>query len=310
MNERVKSLLAKRSRATSQRELAAIERDAVAAARFDDRRGESPHILLRDLFGAESYVADTRIRLLGHLERLGGDAAETLWNLIEKPDDGGATLSAKAAIRLLVEVAGRGMPLDGAGMRLLSLLQRINQTHSKRALVERDGKKTYFFVPRTARPARTRKTAATEKKDIAGRSFDKEANRARAALCESIEKMLSGIDHAEAQRIMQMFRAELSDVFQTLRARVARSRDVRGQAARPMVAEACRVLAMDPPRRGERVDLSKAKTQKRRLVRAYHPDMAASGRPPDEVDSAAQRYQQVLEAYAVIEQYNQQLGGP
>lgn len=65
---------------------------------------------------------------------------------------------------------------------------------------------------------------------------------------------------------------------------------------RAQMIGACRTLSIDPPKPGKRVDLVLANKRKKMLARAYHPDSGTG---------ATDQYQSVLDAYAVLEQYNE-----
>jgi hypothetical protein len=73
-------------------------------------------------------------------------------------------------------------------------------------------------------------------------------------------------------------------------------------AKRTVVIAACRTLLIDPPKPGRPVDLAMANSRKKSLARAYHPDGGGSA-------STTPQYQEVLEAYATLETYNEGVRG-
>lgn len=62
------------------------------------------------------------------------------------------------------------------------------------------------------------------------------------------------------------------------------------------VAAACRILGMDPPRRGRLPDLRRAARQKKALSRMYHPDVGGEG-------ANRASFEAVITAYETIEAY-------
>jgi macrodomain Ter protein organizer (MatP/YcbG family) len=93
---------------------------------------------------------------------------------------------------------------------------------------------------------------------------------------------------------------ELQGKIQRLSAKKKNEQQITKTASRRQLVAACRVLAMDPPRPGRPVDLSKAKRQKRLLAKEYHPDAR------DGDDSMIPQYDAVIEAYQTVEWYADQ----
>lgn len=67
---------------------------------------------------------------------------------------------------------------------------------------------------------------------------------------------------------------------------------------RTVLVEACRTLAMAPPPVSKPVNMKLARRNKMRLAREYHPDVSAH--------DTGESFNEVIKAYQVIEQYNEQ----
>lgn len=70
---------------------------------------------------------------------------------------------------------------------------------------------------------------------------------------------------------------------------------------RKQVLEACRALTLEPPKLGQPVDLKEARRKQRRLAALYHPDTHKGD------DSMRALYVGVMQAFDVLEQYNENL---
>lgn len=105
------------------------------------------------------------------------------------------------------------------------------------------------------------------------------------------------------EKIIAEFEAELKTLFLTVQTRVKRATKVGITPitqSRFDVVAACRTLGMDPPSVGGLVDITKAKSAKRKLALAYHPDTVGN-------DKTRELYENVLEAFSLIETYNEGL---
>lgn len=107
----------------------------------------------------------------------------------------------------------------------------------------------------------------------------------RDKLWGNVEKDIKIVIEEFQQRIYDVRKAEKT------------KKELSQRTLRNHLVAACRTLAIDPPKKGKKIDLAKAKRQKKRLARDYHPD--TTGGDPHRT----QKYQEVLEAYQVIEQY-------
>ncbi len=111
-------------------------------------------------------------------------------------------------------------------------------------------------------------------------------------------------DHVR-KKLVETFFADLAILFRDWEREVdkaiGRLQANETSFARVHIIAACRKLSMDPPRLGKPVDLATANKQRKRLGRAYHPD-AHGGET-----SLLTQFNEVMEAYRVLEQYNESL---
>lgn len=116
------------------------------------------------------------------------------------------------------------------------------------------------------------------------------------------QKLADHADDIRAKRAEDIFIADIDAAFVMLSNALLRIKeDHQSQSEQGLlrsVRKACQLLQIDPPRPGKPIDLKRAETVKKRLVRAYHPD-ANSG---DE--SMRDRFNEVIEAYQKCKQWN------
>jgi hypothetical protein len=114
-----------------------------------------------------------------------------------------------------------------------------------------------------------------------------------------VDRLQGMLDH-ERHELLTALERDVQGVFQHHQHKWSRvGRNVREalRVTRPQFRNALRVLHMDPPRRGEELDLQAARRSQRQLLRLYHPD-ARSG----DVSMNAQ-YQAVIEAFDLVERW-------
>lgn len=126
----------------------------------------------------------------------------------------------------------------------------------------------------------------------------------RELLHGHIMERLGPVDAAIADSLLNEFSAELATIIELLQGKIQRKREMLAAGngittivRRQKLIEACNTLGMDPPRPGLRVDMTLAKSRKRVLAKAYHPDIAG--------DVTRSQYEAVLGAYTVVEEYDE-----
>ncbi len=112
-----------------------------------------------------------------------------------------------------------------------------------------------------------------------------------------LSRLGDNVDQLTVNRLTSEFNADLKSLFDEWQPKLNRIKSASSWTPeRPAIIKACRTLMMDPPKPGTPVDLAKAKKQKKKLARVYHPDVSAG-----ETSGA---YQAVMEAYDILEQAN------
>ena len=108
-------------------------------------------------------------------------------------------------------------------------------------------------------------------------------------------------------KIQQSFEIGLKVLFDEFAEKIHLAQRAQGaltreeSISRREITDACRALHMEPPHAGRTVDMDKAKKQKRTLARLYHPDMNSGN------ESMKAAYQSVVDAFILIELYNEQV---
>lgn len=143
--------------------------------------------------------------------------------------------------------------------------------------------------------------------------FDQGKNREfwihfRAALYDYLEQQCDGIDASTRELLKRGFETDVKVLIDQFLA-VVRREQSRGKEqvalltvaiTRGNVLDACETLHMDPPQADGRVDLDKARRQKKLLARAYHPDSNGG----DETTQG--KYIAVIQAFQTLETYSKQ----
>lgn len=126
-----------------------------------------------------------------------------------------------------------------------------------------------------------------------------------------MSERLADVDHMTANNIQRDFGIRLQSLCDEFSTKInfARGR-ARKDAAIDItsirlsqVRDACGILAVDPPGRDQPADLIKANRNKKNLATKYHPD----ANPGEHTEAMAAKYNEIIEAYATLELYNEQL---
>lgn len=128
----------------------------------------------------------------------------------------------------------------------------------------------------------------------------------RKLLSQDIERRMSGMDKTVSDALWHDIDIELKVFIDSLQSKIYRvkRREVSGQGAtiaalsRAKIMYACRTLHMDPPdKHGKPIDMQFARRMKRKLGALYHPDNHGGS------DAERPRYEAVMQAYDILEQY-------
>ncbi len=245
--------------------------EAEVWAQADDKTaGEDPSEYIARKTGCSQHAAEHRRALL-----MMGPLADPLWARVE------SGMAPSVAVRLLRERVVMG------DRRYLA---QITPGEVASCLA------AYDADPRSLRRRRRVKARGPSWKEL------------REAVRRHARAELGEVGGQDAERIAAEFEAELGSLCADFRSRVARARKAYAGASfagvsRRALEGACRELGLSPPARGMMVDMKDARTAKRALVKRYHPDVTRDERSRPMFDA-------VLAAYVVIEDYNEQVGGP
>ena len=124
----------------------------------------------------------------------------------------------------------------------------------------------------------------------------------RDTLREYITAQLPDGETIEIEPVWRALEADLKVVIDDFQARLYRLRREQREALEPVkrrkLCTACQILHLDPPTKNKPLNMTEVRRQKRVLARAYHPDAHGGD------DSMRAQYEAVLDAYRVIEQWN------
>lgn len=130
----------------------------------------------------------------------------------------------------------------------------------------------------------------------------------RKHLAEFLQARFEGLDPFVAERLYRDFERDLKVLFGEYQSKLSRARVQEKRTANTLnsanftfVKEACAILGMDPPKRGEPVNLDAARQRKKKLARVYHPDANGGGN-----EGTNAKYHEVLNAFSALEEYNDQ----
>ena len=174
-------------------------------------------------------------------------------------------------------------------------------------------------IAKLERPSRLRSPEELRKKAIRPKVRKKDEAETSRAFWSQLRELVAGYIHPKlsnappvvAERMLKEFEVDLKVLLESFSVRLSKaSKEERlgvvEDISRKRVMEACRVLTMDPPKPGKPVDLKVAFKLRGRLGQHYHADKHQNA-SPEVQRSMADMYQSVMEAYPVLEQYNNSL---
>lgn len=128
----------------------------------------------------------------------------------------------------------------------------------------------------------------------------------RKLLTQELERRMAGLDKTVTDALWHEIDIELKVCVDSIQNKIFRikKREVSGRGVtmdalpRTKVLYACRTLHMDPPEKhGKPIDMKFAQRMKRKLAMLYHPDNHGGS------DAERPRYEAVMQAYDILEQY-------
>ncbi len=128
----------------------------------------------------------------------------------------------------------------------------------------------------------------------------------RSHVMEYIKTRLPDADQHTRDGVIRRFEVDLNVLLADLQKEISKAPKQGLKAvlavSRKSVTQACQVLNMRPPKVGQPVDMETARLQRKRHARAYHPDSHGGS------EATRDQYQAVMEAFKLLETYNESLG--
>jgi hypothetical protein len=280
--------------ATTEREKARIEEllwmstgvSEREALRDEGKANHGRYKWIMKLVDAPEYDVACRARLSG-----GNPDIDELWSRVEKKE-----FSIGMAMRKLMD-ARKVRQRDNISLReAVSRLLAEYDTWPKR----REGMYMIGIKPSTS----FSRVRVNEKKRKASPNDDREFwMRLRELLQGFVHRRTTGAPPHIQETLISEFERELKVVTASWSSKLDRAKNRNADNAvllvtRAKVTKACGVLNMDPPKPGKPADMKLAQSRKRTLAKTYHPDVSPHTRD---------QYEAVLEAFSVLEDYEEML---
>lgn len=275
-------------RAQSEYEKARIEQRIWETTTLEERQGAKrlKREFVAPLLSEQTSLIEQRSALLA-----AGSAAQPLWDRIAAK-----TMTTRQGWRVLRDARfierSKALPLAHAVLEALKIFDTAPLYR---------GMKTQLKRPPLRGPNAAKRSTRLKNTPLAQSSRFWESIRTQVGefMRERIEE--TEADPVVVERLMTDFIKDVKVLTDTWVSKIARAAGAeRGStvARRAVVIAACRTLLLDPPKLGKPVDLAIANSRKKSLARAYHPDGGGSA-------ATTAQYQEVLEAYATLESYNE-----
>jgi len=275
----------------TEKDKAIRERALWAMASPETRKSETKRDFLQRLVGEVQYSTTARQAIL-----VGGDASDVIWKRI---DDKQMLLKTGSLLVIKAKKIAAATNVDMA-------------TAITGVLAEYDA----LPVVRTANGIPYRSGSTKGKASFDPTPFlqaDQMKNRGfwvhfRTALSGFLEQNAVGIDASTKELLKKGFETDVKVLVDQFLS-VVRREQSKGKErvalltvaiTRGNVLDACEALHMDPPQADGRVDLEKARRQKRLLARAYHPDSNGGD------ETMQGKYVVVIQAFQTLETYSEQ----
>jgi len=280
--------------ATSEREKARVEEllwmstgvTEREALRDEGKANHGRYKWVAKLVGAPEYDVACRARLSG-----GNPDIDELWSRIEKKE-----FSLGMAMRKLMDARKVKKRENTSLHEAVSRLLAEYDTWPKR----REGMYMVGIKPSTS----FSRVRVSEKKRKVSSNDDRAFWAQLRELLEGfVQRRLENVQPHIRDTFIGEFERELKVLTASWSGKLERVKN-RGTdttvllVTRAKVTKACGVLNMDPPKPGKPVDMKFAQSRKRVLAKTYHPDVSPHTRD---------QYEAVLEAFAVLEDYEEML---
>jgi hypothetical protein len=289
--------------AKTQREIAAVEAAAWLELRSYARDTGTEIGPPREAIG--TFFASASIRAVEDRRALfmTGDLAEPLWPLLE------ADLTLTTAVLLIREAKAIRIPPETLPAALRRAIAEYYSRPYQRELG--GGKVTRFTTPtgspgapgRPSRPRRASNGSASRKHSMAsGMDVPSDFWKDLRSMClEYATRRLPGHMPEDIEDAVRTLETDVKVAFEQYTARLRRAQDpMRTVLSRRHIAEACRVLLIDPPKSLANVPRdyqTKAQGQFKRLAREYHPDTHGGS------ESTRRQYEAVVAAWNTLREF-------
>jgi hypothetical protein len=291
---KIKAVLDAYGAATSEHTKAVLEQEVWMLLSKEEQEERRREVWVRRALNAPNAKVVDRWTLLGE-----GDACEALWDRIEK-----AQMPLRTACERLKEARDLMAASDGKLSLKSAVAQRLQEYDTWPVWRTRDGQP----YRRKAAVAKQAKATAppVEVVDGSDRQFwlairESVLGFATSNLNKGVDPLISNKLRQEFESDLKVLCLEYSAKFYRARVAVTKEQAAKVRVKPAKLLSACSALSMDPPKHGKPVDLNHAKTQKKKLVRLYHPDVAGSN------EGTRSMYEAVINAYETLTEYNQQL---
>jgi len=299
MDPKVAALLETYRLATSEYDKAVLEQQLWMTLPKEEQEERRRRVWVNRTTGAPRKPVEERWTLLG-----AGEPAEALWERVTREQ-----MPLITACERLKEARGLVSDSDGKLSLKTAVAMRLQEydtwpmwrTVDGQSYRRKRGGRTKTTSTKTPKTVSVEDAAETPDRQFWG--FIREAVRKF-----SVSDLNKDIDPLIAEKLRQEFELDLRTLCSEHSAKFYRARvaGTKAQSARVSIKpakllSACSALSMDPPKHGKPVDLNRAKTQKKKLVRLYHPDIAGGN------DGTRGMYEAVINAYETLSEYNQQL---
>lgn len=294
----IQALIARHKQASSEKEKAHIENDIwLTGTTPEDRSQYQRRSWVAKALGTHPSAIQRRVALL-----MAEPEADLLWERVENEKMPVSTAGSQLVNARKLQQALPGLSLRDA------LLRQLKEYDSWPSQRNRAGQ-----VYRKRPPSRltTQHTNAT-RTSVAWNQTNEKGFWAelRKHLATFMQGRFEGADPLVADKLFRDFERDLKVLFDEYQSKLYRQRTQEHRAKRDIaligfsnIQQACLTLGMEPPKRGEPVDLALARQKKKKLARVYHPDSNGGGN-----EGTNAKYEEALSAFSVLEDYNAQLG--
>lgn len=228
-----------------------------------------------------------------------GDVAAPLWERIDGPD--------RMGLNTALELARSARDEKTEKVTLHSVQAVLKEYDTWPSRKDQDGRSIKYRPLNKVLPMKWREGQRKgEKKGKKNEDNDTHFWRnLRESLISFIGKKMEGLDPTIAHQQAKRMESDLKTMVEEWQSKLHSARihgftnSVDTSVRRSAVLDACRTLSLDPPKVGQEANLKKARINKLRLAREYHPDVNTQ-------HDTRENYQAVIGAYKILEQYNEQ----